>query len=79
MPASSINGQFRTPRHIIRLMVDMLEPKPTDIVGDPACGTGGFLVTTMEYLLQTHTSPEAVIEETIPKRAQRRKFILATY
>ena len=38
------NGQFRTPRHIIRLMVEMVEPKPTDIVCDPACGTCGFLV-----------------------------------
>src|SRR6267154_6134522 len=33
------NGQFRTPRHIIRLMVEMVEPKPTDVVCDPACGT----------------------------------------
>jgi hypothetical protein len=36
------NGQFRTPRHIIRLMVEMVEPKATDIVCDPACGTCGF-------------------------------------
>jgi type I restriction enzyme M protein len=35
------NGQFRTPRHIIQLMVEMVEPKPTDIVCDPACGTCG--------------------------------------
>ena len=46
LTTAGINGQFRTPRHIIRLMVDMLEPRPTDIVGDPACGTGGFLVQT---------------------------------
>ena len=38
------NGQFRTPRHIIRLMVEMVKPKPTDILCDPACGTCGFLV-----------------------------------
>lgn len=44
------NGQFRTPRHIIRLMVEMVEPKPTDIVCDPACGTCGFLVAVGEYL-----------------------------
>src|SRR5437016_10345066 len=48
------NGQFRTPRHIIRLMVEMVEPKPTDIVCDPACGTAGFLVATGEYLRQRH-------------------------
>jgi type I restriction enzyme M protein len=44
------NGQFRTPRHIIRLMVEMVEPKPTDIVCDPACGTCGFLVAVGESL-----------------------------
>jgi type I restriction enzyme M protein len=44
------NGQFRTPRHIIRLMVEIVEPKPTDIVCDPACGTCGFLVAVGEYL-----------------------------
>lgn len=48
------NGQFRTPRHIIRMMVEMSAPKPTDIVCDPACGTAGFLVTTSEYLHDTH-------------------------
>jgi len=66
LTTAGINGQFRTPRHIIRLMVDMLEPKPTEVIGDPACGTGGFLVSTMEYLLETHTSPEGVIKETDP-------------
>jgi type I restriction enzyme M protein len=44
------NGQFRTPRHIIQLMVEMVAPRPTDIVCDPACGTAGFLVATGEYL-----------------------------
>ena len=67
LTTAGINGQFRTPRHIIRLMVDMLEPKPTDVIGDPACGTGGFLVTVMEHLLENYTSPEAVIEETDPE------------
>ena len=45
-------GQFRTPRHIIRFMVELLEPKPTETIGDPACGTAGFLVATMQYLLE---------------------------
>ncbi len=44
------NGQFRTPRHIIRLMVEMTAPKPTDVVCDPAAGTCGFLVAVGEYL-----------------------------
>jgi type I restriction enzyme M protein len=48
------NGQFRTPRHIIRLMVEMVEPKPTDIVCDPACGTCGFLVAVGEYIRERH-------------------------
>ena len=60
LTTAGINGQFRTPRHIIRLMVDMLEPKPNDVVCDPACGTGGFLVSVMEHLYRTHTSPEGI-------------------
>src|ERR1700693_3319030 len=44
------NGQFRTPRHYIRLMVEMVAPTPNDIICDPACGTAGFLVATGEYL-----------------------------
>src|SRR6202521_2977353 len=48
------NGQFRTPRHIIRLMVGMVEPKPNDVVCDPACGTCGFLVSVGESLRQRH-------------------------
>ena len=52
------NGQFRTPRHIIRLMVEMVAPKPTDVVCDPACGTCGFLVAVGEYLREKH--PESL-------------------
>ncbi len=50
------NGQFRTPRHIIQLMVEMLAPQPTDIICDPACGTAGFLVAAGEYLRKHHPS-----------------------
>jgi type I restriction enzyme M protein len=67
LTTAGINGQFRTPRHIIRRMVEMVEPKPTDVIGDPACGTGGFLVGAMEYLLRTYTSPEGIIEERDPE------------
>jgi type I restriction enzyme M protein len=49
------NGQFRTPRHIIRLMVEMVEPRPGDVVCDPACGTCGFLVAVGEYLRERHS------------------------
>jgi len=44
------NGQFLTPRHIIRLMVELVAPQPNDIICDPACGTCGFLVAAGEYL-----------------------------
>jgi type I restriction enzyme M protein len=48
------NGQFRTPRHIIRMMVDMVQPKKEDTICDPSAGTAGFLVSTGEYLHQNH-------------------------
>src|ERR1019366_4585499 len=44
------NGQFRTPRHIIQLMVEMTAPTPGDVICDPACGTAGFLIASGEYL-----------------------------
>lgn len=47
---SKINGQFRTPRHIIKMMVKIMDPKADDIICDPACGTSGFLVAAGEYL-----------------------------
>jgi type I restriction enzyme M protein len=48
------NGQFRTPRHIIQLMVELTAPQPTDVICDPACGTAGFLVAAGEYLRERH-------------------------
>jgi hypothetical protein len=48
------NGQFRTPRHIIALMVEMTAPGPKDVICDPACGTCGFLVAAGEYLRDNH-------------------------
>jgi type I restriction enzyme M protein len=48
------NGQFRTPRHIIQLMVDMTAPTPGDVICDPACGTAGFLIAASEYLIRHH-------------------------
>ena len=50
LSTAGVNGQFRTPRHIIRMMVEILDPKPDDIICDPACGTSGFLVAAGEYL-----------------------------
>ncbi|QYC37708.1 putative type I restriction enzymeP M protein [Nonomuraea coxensis DSM 45129] len=48
------NGQFRTPRHIIQLMVEMMNPSPRDEICDPACGTAGFLVAAAEYVQREH-------------------------
>ena len=48
------NGQFRTPRHIIRLMVEMVAPQPDDVICDPASGTCGFLVAAGEYIRSRH-------------------------
>jgi type I restriction enzyme M protein len=53
---SGQNGQFRTPRHIIQLMVEMTAPSPTDEICDPACGTSGFLVAASEFVRREHGS-----------------------
>ena len=51
---SGVNGQFRTPRHIIRMMVELMQPRPDDVICDPACGTSGFLVSAGEYLKENY-------------------------
>src|SRR5216117_1624354 len=50
------NGQFRTPRHIIELMVELTAPTDKDVICDPACGTAGFLVAAGEYLRERHSN-----------------------
>lgn len=50
---SGRNGQFRTPRHIIRMMVELMDPTAQEAICDPACGTSGFLVAAAEYLRET--------------------------
>jgi type I restriction enzyme M protein len=52
--SAGANGQFRTPRHIIGLMVEMTAPGPQDEICDPACGTAGFLVAAGEYIRREH-------------------------
>ena len=51
------NGQFRTPRHIIQMMVSLVDPKLGEEICDPACGTGGFLLGAYQHILTQHTSP----------------------
>jgi type I restriction enzyme M protein len=62
LTTAGINGQFRTPRHIIRFMVELLEPKPSDTIGDPACGTAGFLIGVLQYLFEKYTSPGGTLK-----------------
>jgi type I restriction enzyme M protein len=52
--SAGTNGQFRTPRHIIDLMVNLMAPTPSDVICDPAAGTSGFLVQAGEYLREHH-------------------------
>jgi type I restriction enzyme M protein len=65
LTTAGINGQFRTPRHIIRAMVDILDLNVEDRICDPACGTGGFLSSSYEYLLEKYSSKEGIEQEAI--------------
>lgn len=55
LSASGTNGQFRTPRHIINLIVDLVDPKPGERICDPACGTAGFLISAFAHILEQNT------------------------
>lgn len=66
------NGQFRTPRHIIELMVKMTAPKPNDEICDPACGTAGFLVAASEYVRETHA--DALLDQSQRNHFHRSMF-----
>lgn len=66
------NGQFRTPRHIIKMMVDLVAPMPTDIICDPACGTAGFLVAAGENLQSNH--PELHTDTKLIKHFHEKMF-----
>ena len=65
LTTAGINGQFRTPRHIIRAMVEVLDPVATDRICDPACGTAGFLTVAYEFMLQKYSSAAGTHSETI--------------
>ena len=65
LTTAGINGQFRTPRHIIRMMVELVDPclETGEKVADPAMGTAGFLVGVVEYLLEKYSSEDGVLEQ----------------
>ncbi len=60
------SAQFRTPRHLIRVIVEMVNPEIGRTVCDSACGTGGFLIAAYEHILLANTSPEFVREVAAP-------------
>lgn len=57
LSASGTNGQFRTPRHIIDLIITLVNPQPGQRICDPACGTAGFLISAFTHILRQHTKP----------------------
>ena len=59
-------AQFRTPRHLIRVITQMVDPQIGETVCDPACGTGGFLIAAYDHILLANTSPEFVREKLSP-------------
>lgn len=60
LQTSGKNGQFRTPRHIIKMMCELVSPKIGQTICDPACGTGGFLIGAYQHIVKQHTSPEFI-------------------
>lgn len=56
LSSSGTNGQFRTPRHIIDLIVALVDPQPDEYIADPACGTAGFLVSAFNHIKRQNTS-----------------------
>src|SRR6266571_3471959 len=60
---SGKNGQFRTPRHIIRFLIHLLKPESGDFMADPTAGTAGFLINTIQYLKKEYTSEESLVLE----------------
>ena len=58
LKSAGLNGQFRTPRHIIRMMVELIDPDVNQKICDPACGTGGFLINSYLHILKKYTSKD---------------------
>ncbi|MDR3222780.1 MAG: type I restriction-modification system subunit M [Methanobrevibacter sp.] len=54
------NGQFRTPRHIIKMIVELIDPKIGEVICDPACGTAGFLINAYQHILKSNTSENLI-------------------
>ncbi|MDB8794614.1 class I SAM-dependent DNA methyltransferase [Romboutsia sp. 1001216sp1] len=63
LATAGVNGQFRTPRHIINMMVELMDPDINDVITDPSCGTAGFLVSASEYILRKYTDKDSVFTD----------------
>jgi type I restriction enzyme M protein len=70
-------GQFRTPRHIIDFMVDVLNPSKDDRILDPACGTGGFLISSYKHILEQHDGKNDPKKKEKPLTPDDRKKLMA--
>lgn len=70
---AGVNGQFRTPRHIIRMMVELMQPQADEVVCDPACGTAGFLVEVSDYLKE-HRKEEVFFNQDNKEHYMKRMF-----
>lgn len=74
LAASGTNGQFRTPRHIIDLIVELVDPQSGQQICDPACGTAGFLISAFTHILRRHTKPadqkRGILDGSLLKPAQ---------
>jgi type I restriction enzyme M protein len=62
---SGTNGQFRTPRHVIDLIVALVDPQPGKRICDPACGTAGFLISAYNHILRKNTKPADLARGTV--------------
>lgn len=71
--SAGTNGQFRTPRHIIKMMVEMMEPGINDVIADPSAGTCGFLVGTAEYIKAHY--PKSFYDKTFQKKFSKDMFM----
>ena len=65
-------GQFRTPRHVIRAIVDMIDPKIGETIYDPAAGTAGFLVAAYNHIRLAHSTPAGIVDTEVDGKRQRR-------
>lgn len=65
-------GQFRTPRHITRLMVDLMQPTPEETICDPACGSAGFLISASEYIREHY--PQSFYDTTFQEHYKKDMF-----